>query len=196
MPSCDRKRAAKCPTHRCLPRKRRWKNESVYFFTDASTELIGNATALGHLFACAHIPCLGAGIDRETMRSTLRLAVAEFDFSNAYPGDDRGYAMAAARLGEVDIALDMLLKNAETNVFNTKNGHWQGYFPLLTSSNGFLMYAVAMLAGGWDGGGSFAWPSGWSVKAEGFPRLLTDDETAGASELLGRLRSDFITVES
>ena len=97
--------------------------------------------------------CLGAGIDRETMRSTLRLAVAEFDFSNAYPGDDRGYAMAAARLGEVDIALDMLLKNAETNVFNTKNGHWQGYFPLLTSSNGFLMYAVAMLAGGWDGGG-------------------------------------------
>ena len=80
--------------------------------------------------------------------------------------------MAAARLGETDLVLELLLKNTPTNVFNEKNGQWQGFFPLLTSSNGQLMYAVGMLAGGWDGGGSFAWPSGWSVKAEGFPQLL------------------------
>ena len=164
--------AAKVLATMCLPRKRRWKNESVYFFTDASTELIGNATALGQLYACAHMPCTSAGVDRETMRSTLRLAVAEFNFSNAYPGDDRAYAMAAARLGETEIAIEMLLKHRDPNVFNPVNGQWQGFFPLLTSSNGQLLYAVAMLAEGWDGGGSYAWPSGWSVKAEGMPRLL------------------------
>lgn len=166
----------------CLPRTRRWKNASVYFFTDASTELIGNATALGQVYSCAHVPCMSAGIHRDTMRATLRLSVDEFNFNNAYPGDDRAYAMAAARLGEADIALEMLLKNAPTNTFNEKNGQWQGFFPLLTSSNGQLMYAVAMLAGGWDGdAGGFAWPRGWDVKAEGFMRLLTDDDAAATS---------------
>ena len=53
------------------------------------------------------------------------------------------------------------------------------------SSNGQLMYAVAMLAGGWDGG-SFTWPSGWSVKAEGFPRLLSDDEDTGSTKTTTR----------
>jgi hypothetical protein len=170
----------------CLPRKRQWQNESVYFFTDASTELIGNATALGQVYACAHVPCMSAGIDRETMRSTLRLSVDAFNFSNAYPGDDRAYAMAAARLHDDGIALDMLLKNEPTNVFNEKNGQWQGFFPLLTSSNGQLMYCIAMLAGGWDNDdGGFTWPSGWKVTAEGFPRLLTDDdELSGDGEQL------------
>ena len=166
----------------CLPQKRQWKNETVYFFTDASTELIGNATALGQVYACAHMPCMSAGIDRETMRSTLRLSVDEFNFNNAYPGDDRAYAMAAARLGDADIALEMLLKKEPTNAFNEKNGQWQGFFPLLTSSNGQLMYAIAMLAGGWDDGGGVAWPSGWNVTAEGFPQLLTDDEAALAAD--------------
>lgn len=119
--------AAKVLASMCLPRKRSYKNESVYFFTDASTELIGNATALGQLYACAIMPCLSVGIDRETMRSTVRLSVAEFDFNNSYPGDNRAYGMAAARVGEIDIALEMLLITAPTNVFNDKNGQWQGF---------------------------------------------------------------------
>ena len=183
--------AARVLKSMCSPRKRRWRNESVYFFTDASTELIGNATALGQLYACAHMPCTSAGIDRETMLATLRLSVAEFDFNNAYPGDDRAYAMAAARLGDADIALEMLLKNEQTSIFNPKNGQWQGFFPLLTSSNGQLMYAVAMLAGGWDGG-SFTWPSGWSVKAEGFPRLLSDDEDTDSTT--AKTRTDKVAM--
>lgn len=81
--------AAKVLETLCLPQKRPWKNESVYFFTDGSTELIGNATALGQLYACAHIPCLKHGIDLQTMQATLRLSSAEFDWNNAYPGDDR-----------------------------------------------------------------------------------------------------------
>ena len=100
--------------------------------------------------------------------------------------------MAAARLGDADVALEMLLKNEHTNKFNPKNGQWQGFFPLLTSSNGQLMYAVAMLAGGWDGG-SFTWPSGWSVKAEGFPRLLSDDEDTDSTMATTR-RPDKVMV--
>jgi hypothetical protein len=159
----------------CLPKERTWKGEHVYFFTDASTELIGNSTALGHLYACAHIPCLEHGVNATMFRSTLKLSIAEFNFNNAYPGDDRAYAMAAARMGETDMAIDMLMMNASTNTFNPQNGQWQGFFPLLTSSNGQLLYAVAMMAGGWDTG-NFTWPSGWAVKSEGFPRLLTDDD--------------------
>eukprot|EP01051_Picozoa_sp_SAG22_P006993 SAG22_NODE_477_length_9978_cov_2.807268_8_plen_316_part_00 len=201
----------------CLPEKRQYKNETVYFFTDGSKSLIGHATALGQVYACAHIPCLSHGAELETMRSTLKLSVAEFNFVNACeccdmyflstvplsachrvcvgdmltreyrppadPGDDRAYAMAAARLGEPEIALELLLKNTPTNVFNPNNGQWQGFFPLLTSSNGQLLYAIAMLAGGWDGGQPFAWPSGWAVKVEGFPKLLPDDDDDGSMQL-------------
>lgn len=163
----------------CRPKVRQWNGTGVYFFDDFSSALIGPSTCLGQLYACGHVPCLDHGIDHEVMRATLRLATADFNFSLAYPGDDTVYAMAAARLGDFGAAIELLTRGTDTatNRYNRNNGHWQGYFPALTSTNGQLLYAVAMLAGGWTGSPNRTAPGfpisgGWVVKAEGFPGLL------------------------
>ena len=165
----------------CTPAVRSWKSQPAYFFDDGSTALIGPSTALGQVYACGHIPCLLHGVNASVMQSTLQMAVAEFNFSNAYPGDDAVYAMTAARLGDYTMAVDLLLNGTDTsrNVYNSNNGYWQGFFPALVGTNGQFLYAVAMLVGGWDHaakatlGGAPGFPlKGWNVEAEGFPGLF------------------------
>jgi len=141
----------------CKPAVRSWHGNSAYFFDDGSKALIGTSTALGQVFACGHIPCLQNGIDAAVMKSTLKMTIAEFDFNNSYPGDNAVYAMAAARLGMPDAAVDFLSNRTDTagNRYNPKNGYWQGFFPALVGTNGQFLYALAMMAGGgWAGAGA------------------------------------------
>lgn len=167
----------------CKPQVRNWKGKPAYFFDDGSTELIGPSTSLGQVYACGHIPCTSHGINTTVMQSTLKMSIAEFNFSNAYPGDNAVYSMAAARLGEYGLAIDLLSDktNTVTNVYNKNNGFWQGFFPALVGTNGQFLYAVAMLVGGWgnrtstsgNAGTAPGFPvQGWSIEAEGFPGLF------------------------
>lgn len=167
----------------CKPQVRNWKGKPAYFFDDGSTELIGPSTSLGQVYSCGHIPCTSHGINTTVMQSTLKMSIAEFNFSNAYPGDNAVYSMAAARLGEYGLAIDLLSDktNTVTNVYNKNNGFWQGFFPALVGTNGQFLYAVAMLVGGWgnrtstsgNAGTAPGFPvQGWSIEAEGFPGLF------------------------
>ncbi|TVS20765.1 MAG: hypothetical protein EA424_02315, partial [Planctomycetaceae bacterium] len=113
----------------------------------------------------------GDGVDLETMQRT-------FDkVSDVWPrwrwGWDYGMvAMAAARLGRPETAVDTLLHPDFR--FSTSGA---GYFP----GPGSLLYAVAMMAAGWDGGPQTHAPGfpndgSWSVKWEGLkPALGLDD---------------------
>jgi hypothetical protein len=56
-------------------------------------------------------------------------------------------AMAAARNNEPDIAIEALLMDNKKNQFLASGNSPGPYFP----SNGGLLYAVAMMAAGWDG---------------------------------------------
>jgi hypothetical protein len=107
----------------------------------------------------------GDGVDLETMQRT---------FDHVYHlwprwkwGWDYGMvAMAAARLGRPETAVDMLL---HPDFRFSTNG--TGYFP----GNGGLLYAVAMMAAGWDGcpeGNAPGFPDDgtWNVKWEGLKR--------------------------
>ena len=59
-------------------------------------------------------------------------------------------AMAAARVGEPQIAVEALLKESPRNRFDVRGINVGGPCPYLPG-NGGLLYAVAMMAAGWDG---------------------------------------------
>ena len=83
-------------------------------------------------------------------------------------------AMAAARTGEPELAIEALLhpsKKCQFNVAGLSTGGPFPYFP----SNGALLYAVAMMSAGWDGAPNrnapgFPNDGTWTVQWEGLNR--------------------------
>jgi hypothetical protein len=85
-------------------------------------------------------------------------------------------AMCAARLGQPERAVEFLTHNGERFQFTETGLPTGGPFPYLPSS-GSLLYAVAMMAGGWDGATGHApgFPderAGWVVRCEGLQQSL------------------------
>jgi hypothetical protein len=129
----------------------------------------------------------GEGVDREIMRSTLRAVEDHWDLRQTWGWDFPLMAMTAARLHEPDEALDLLFHNAPNNQFGrsgmTPRMHLESgaggatevaaprdaetYFP----SNGSLLFAVALMAAGWDGeltpASGFPRNGQWRVRSEG-----------------------------
>ena len=116
----------------------------------------------------------GDGVDIPTFKNTLEKVSQVWRFDRTWGWDFPMLAMAAARTGEYELAMDFLLTKAPGFQFDAhglaSGGPWP-YFP----SNGGLLSAVAMMAGGWDGApepdkNSLWFPRNgmWKVKAEGF----------------------------
>jgi hypothetical protein len=59
-------------------------------------------------------------------------------------------AMASARVGEPNLAVDALLNPSIKNQYDERGLNVRGSAPYLPA-NGGLLYAVAMMAAGWDG---------------------------------------------
>ena len=80
-------------------------------------------------------------------------------------------AMAAARNGKPALALDYLLHSSPNFQFDEHGLATGGPFPYFPS-NGALLTAIAMMAGGWDDSTGdfpgFPKDGSWIVKAEGF----------------------------
>lgn len=119
----------------------------------------------------------GAGVDRETMRRTLKKVMREWQWPETWGWDYPLVAMTAARLGETETAIDALLMDTPKNRY-LPNGHnyQRANLPCYLPGNGGLLYAVALMAGGWAGapkGHAPGFPSdGWNVRAEGLPTRL------------------------
>jgi len=121
----------------------------------------------------------GAGVDRETMRRTLKRVIKEWQWDKTWGWDYPLTAMTAARLGETKIAVYALLMNTEKNRY-LPNGHnyQRPNLPCYLPGNGGLLYAIAMMAGGWQGAPSkhapgFPDDGSWKVRAENLnSRLL------------------------
>jgi hypothetical protein len=82
--------------------------------------------------------------------------------------------MCAARLGRPEQAVDALLMAEGKNTV-LPNGHNRqtARLPLYLPGNGGLLAAVALMAGGWDGGPlrtAPGFPADWPVRVEGFVR--------------------------
>ena len=83
------------------------------------------------------------------------------------------FAMTAARLGKPNVAVEMLLSDNPRNRY-LPNGHMpqMRYLEAYLPTNGGLLWAVAMMAAGWDGcpaGHAPGFPADgqWVVRWEG-----------------------------
>jgi hypothetical protein len=105
----------------------------------------------------------GPGIERETMRETLHWIDENWDWATTWGWDYAMVAMTAARLGEPERAIDLLLLDTPKNYYR-KNGHnhQQPGLTVYLPGNGALLYATAMMCAGWDGSAK--------VPAPGFPK--------------------------
>jgi hypothetical protein len=118
----------------------------------------------------------GDGVDVKTMDSTLAAVSRTWNFNYTWGWDFPMLAMNAARLGHPDKAIDFLL-NYPSFTWDEHGLSGGGvapfpYFP----ANGGLLYAVAMMAAGWDGstGAAPGFPKdgSWTVKYEGLHPAL------------------------
>ncbi|MHA4894310.1 hypothetical protein ACXZ1K_06125 [Pedobacter sp. PWIIR3] len=118
----------------------------------------------------------GDGVDIQTMDRTLSMVEKTWKFEHTWGWDFPMLAMTAARLGHADKAVSYLLDYPS---FTWDEHGLSGggiapypYFP----SNGGLLYAVAMMAQGWDGstGSAPGFPKdgSWTVVYEGLHPAL------------------------
>jgi hypothetical protein len=92
----------------------------------------------------------GDGVVPHVMHATILRVMKEWQWDKCWGWDFPMMAMAAARHNEPAIAVDALLHDATTNQFLLNGCATGGPYPYFPS-NGGLLYAVAMMAGGWDG---------------------------------------------
>ncbi|MCR8667875.1 hypothetical protein NO995_09295 [Aestuariibaculum sp. M13] len=111
-------------------------------------------------------------MDYETAHRSLLKVWETWEWKRCWGWDFPWTAMAAARLGEPKMAVDALLIDAGTKNYYDERGVCTGgpcpYLP----GNGGLLYAVAMMAAGWDGAPDkhapgFPDDGSWTVKWEG-----------------------------
>ena len=114
------------------------------------------------------------GVERETAHRTVLKVWEKWNWNRCWGWDCPWMAMAAARVGEPRLAVEALLKDSTRNQFDTRGINTGGPCPYLPG-NGGLLYAVAMMAAGWDGapeGHAPGFPAdgSWVVKWEGLKK--------------------------
>lgn len=114
------------------------------------------------------------GVDRETAHRTVKRVWEVWTWDRTWGWDLPWMAMAAARTGEPSLAVEALLKNSHRNQFDSIGVNTGGPCPYLPG-NGGLLYAVAMMAAGWDGSPNrnapgFPDDGSWVVKWEGLKK--------------------------
>lgn len=110
-----------------------------------------------------------AGVDAETAKRTVEKVWAKWDW-NTIGTDHTWMAMAAARTEQPEKAIGALFREATGNRYDEQGLNDIGipYLP----GNGGLLYAVAMMAAGWDGAPQrnapgFPDDGSWTVRWEG-----------------------------
>jgi hypothetical protein len=118
----------------------------------------------------------GDGVDIPTMERTFNEVGKTWRFDRTWGWDFPMLAMCAARLGHGNKAIDYLLNYPSFNIEEHGLVGGGGPFPYFPG-NGGLLYAVAMMAAGWDGAPNHDAPGfpkdgQWVVKWEGLKPAL------------------------
>lgn len=114
-------------------------------------------------------------VDAAMAHQTVLKVWRTWDWPRCWGWDFPWMAMAAARVGEPQIAVDALLKEAgNKNHYDARGTNIGGPCPYLPG-NGGLLYAVAMMAAGWDGAPArhapgFPDDGNWVVRWEGLKK--------------------------
>jgi len=169
-----------------LPRESKWDDvlkglaeppvvQGKYAFAESTPDCYGNPKwNADHPSVSGALGILpGPGIDRSAMRGTLDWIWRNWNWPHTWGWDYPLLAMTAARLGEPERAIDALLLDTPKNHWGA-NGHvyQRPGLTIYLPANGGLLYAVAMMAGGWDGAPRKPAPGfpdngQWTVRVEG-----------------------------
>ncbi|HEY5345468.1 MAG TPA: hypothetical protein VIK62_03900 [Verrucomicrobiae bacterium] len=148
-----------------LPREKKWDDvlqklakplvvDGKYAFTettpDSYTNPKWNADHPAIVGALSFVP--GPQIDLATMQNTFDWIWKNWNWPDTWGWDYPLLAMTAARLGEPERAIDALLLDTPKNHY-ALNGHvyQRPGLTIYLPANGGLLYAVALMAAGWDG---------------------------------------------
>lgn len=116
----------------------------------------------------------GDGVDTVCFKRTFDKVLSIWNLNRTWGWDFPMLAMAAARSGNPEAAIDMLLNNNFTFDEHGLAGGVIGPFPYFPS-NGALLTAVAMMSAGWDSskGNAPGFPKNgnWVVRYENFSKM-------------------------
>ncbi len=129
------------------------------------------------LGACGLLPDYGL-YDREKMQRTLSWVMDNWNWPTTWGWDYGMIAMCAARLGDGETAIRVLLLDEEKNRYLISGHNYQEpkrlriYLP----GNGALLDAIAMMCAGWDGcknikNPGFPQNGKWNVRWEGLNKM-------------------------
>jgi len=109
-------------------------------------------------------------IDEAVMGCTFDDVWSRWDWASTWGWDYPVAAMCAARLGRPADAVRALFTDSPKNHF-LPNGHNRqtAELPIYLPANGALLWAIALMAAGWDGAARPApgFPDGWKVAVDG-----------------------------
>ncbi|MDR1864519.1 MAG: hypothetical protein LBR08_03005 [Bacteroidales bacterium] len=111
------------------------------------------------------------GADPDVVKKTVEKVWTTWNWNRCWGWDFPMMAMAAAKNDRPDIAVDVLLHASHKNGMNKVGLSTGGPFPYFPS-NGGLLYAVGLMAAGWDGAPDkhapgFPDDGSWNVRFEG-----------------------------
>lgn len=148
-----------------LPREKQWDdvlrglakspvNEGKYAFAESTPDCYTNPKwNADHPSVTGALGILpGPQIDVATMQRTFDWIMTNWNWPDTWGWDYPMLAMTAARLGETDRAIDALLLDTPKNHYGL-NGHvyQRPGLTIYLPANGGLLYAVGLMAAGWDG---------------------------------------------
>ena len=146
--------------------------DGLYIYSDdrPDTYAVRNVDHLDIIGIAGMLPPF-KGLDPETARRTVEEVGRSWEWDATWGWDFPWLAMAAARVGDPKLAVEALLNPSLKNHYDERGICTGGPGPYLPG-NGGLLYAVAMMAAGWDGAPNrhapgFPDDGSWTVRWEG-----------------------------
>lgn len=153
--------------------------DNLYLAAETATETYRDIR-----FTSDHPAVLGAlgilpitsQIDTAIMKNTLRWVRDNWNWNKTWGWDYPMAAMCATRLGEPEMAVDMLLMDKRTNTYLPNGHNYQDErLRLYLPGNGGLLTTIALMCAGWDGceveNPGFPKDGSWNVRWEGLQRM-------------------------
>ncbi len=163
-----------------LPVKDGIYSAGIPLIDKAELELKSRSDHPAVLGACGMLPSTDGFItyDPQIMKSTLDWVLQNWNWDTTWGWDYGMIAMCAARLGQTDVAVDMLLCDKTKNRYLISGHNYQtaDRLRLYLPGNGALLTAVAMMCVGWDGcpqiqNPGFPKDGKWNVRWEGLKKM-------------------------
>ncbi|KAI1269901.1 Six-hairpin glycosidase-like protein [Xylariaceae sp. FL1019] len=142
--------------------------EGIPNMWEVNSTTVQDHPAMSAIYGLLPPPKSGPELDMEVVKETAVKIKERWDLEDSYGWDFPMIAMNVLRLGDSEQAVKYLLDPLfEFDDAGYPEGGTRVPTPYFPASSSFL-FAIAMMAGGWDGQPGPHFPEGWIVKVEDF----------------------------